>query len=1109
MHRPYSRGPDLGAASFARVSGTLARACAAFLLCAAAGEQTTVKLNGPITTPPEVVGSAVDAQLTPDGRRIVYLAYQESYLVAELYSMPLDGSSAPVQLSGPLAVGRGITDFEIAPDGSRVVYRADQGEADVLQLYSAPIDGGDGGDGGDDSVPWVLISGALVPDGYPAYVISADGRAAVFLAGNELWSTPLDGSEPPSRLAAADPSDGQVFWYEIDPASRRVVFTADLEGGGFRELYSVPLGWYRAGSGQTRQAPSPRPTRLNTPRVLNADVTRFHIAGQRVIYQSAQEHFGRDELFSVPIDGSAPPRRISGFLVNGGEVYWVPFQVSPDASRAVYLADQDVDELLELYSVPVDGSSYPVQLNAPLVAGGDVQSFGIAPDSRTVVYRADQETDGELELYAAPLDGSSGAFKLSSPLVQDPIETIQSFRFSPDGRRVVYLTERDDHEHFELRSVELRPGGLNTRLNGRPPPTNPHGEEEEEDYLEYRISPDGRWVVYLTDEDRDDVFELFSVPIDGGEDAKSRARHFSAGPIKLNRPLPRYGHVGQYFEWRFQFDIGRAGQVVYIAEQERYGYHELYRVPVDGSAEAVMLHPPLALGPRPGGVAAFRVSSDGSRVVYKADQETNDVYELYGAPLRPGGRAVKLSAPGQGMARDDNFDFQIARDGARVAYLAEGDLAPRALFSARIDGGDGGSGPIQLSSPLVQGEVEAFQLSPDGTRAVYAAREFGIQELYGVPTDGSAVAVKLNAPLVSGGDVSFCLAQGQPHSLFTPDGSRVLYRADQEVDERFEIYSVRADGSAPPVKLNGALVAGGDVVYGASCFLISADGTRAVYLADQDVDGVVELYSARVDGTGTPFKLNAALVPGGAVYRVELTPDGTRAVYLADQDTDNVNELYSTRIDGSTAPTKLNPPLPSGREVYPGYRISADGARVVYVADQLQNGRLELFSVPTDGSQPAVRLNAGMPTNRDVRYDGFAISPDSSRVVYLADPREYQANEFLSAPIDGSSPPLLLEAPSAPNGNNVRFAIDPLSRWVVYNDHSGWDLYRVSLLGSSPPLQLNGPTGSILPLGAGFQISPDGRAVLYVSDEDEAGVYELYATLQIPWSAQTGTPERP
>jgi RNA polymerase sigma-70 factor (ECF subfamily) len=78
----------------------------------------------------------------------------------------------------------------------------------------------------------------------------------------------------------------------------------------------------------------------------------------------------------------------------------------------------------------------------------------------------------------------------------------------------------------------------------------------------------------------------------------------------------------------------------------------------------------------------------------------------------------------------------------------------------------------------------ADQEIPDVYRADQAADD--VLELYAVPTRGGASA-RLNADLVPGGDVS---APGSVSHFFapTPDGRLVVYLADQEVDQRFELF---------------------------------------------------------------------------------------------------------------------------------------------------------------------------------------------------------------------------------------------------------------------------------------------------------------------------------
>ena len=67
--------------------------------------------------------------------------------------------------------------------------------------------------------------------------------------------------------------------------------------------------------------------------------------------------------------------------------------ISPDAARVVYVADQQTDDVVEVFSVPIGGGT-ATRLNGPLTAGGDVlgNSPAISPDSDRVAYIADQET---------------------------------------------------------------------------------------------------------------------------------------------------------------------------------------------------------------------------------------------------------------------------------------------------------------------------------------------------------------------------------------------------------------------------------------------------------------------------------------------------------------------------------------------------------------------------------------------------------------------------------------------------------------------------------------------------------------------------------------------
>jgi len=520
--------------------------------------------------------------------------------------------------------------------------------------------------------------------------------------------------------------------------------------------------------------------RLNAPLVPEGDVAEFQVApdGRHVVYRADQAVDGVSELFSVSIDGGAPAR-LNAPLVAGGNVgldLFHNFRISPDGSRVVYWADQDEDELFELFSVPIDGSLAPVQLNGSLVAGGDVlftpdylpaEAFApITPDGSRVLYVADQEQDEVFELYSAPIDGSGPAVKLNG---------------------------------------SLAPGGNVIAVS---PPFGPNP-------IWPQVSADGSSAVYRADQEVAGVIEIYSVPLDG-----------SGAPVKLNSPL---GPAGDVFSARLSRD---AAWVLFVASTDAFGPTELFRVPLRGSPARARrtddrnrLNVPLGPSER---VSLVSISPDSTRVVYQANPGGGATDELFSVPIG-GGRSALLSVLGDGEV----FSNAIAADGERVVYLAGTDCAfDSKLFSVPLDGSedrvrisspsplgyaldayeltpdasravyafalngccsselhsvpiDGSAGPVQLNPSGTSGR--AFRLTPDGRHVVYLQSPIagGALELFAVPVDASRPAWNLSAPLVPGGNVGHDLSR---LGFAATSGGRILYLADQDVDEVFELY---------------------------------------------------------------------------------------------------------------------------------------------------------------------------------------------------------------------------------------------------------------------------------------------------------------------------------
>jgi len=390
---------------------------------------------------------------------------------------------------------------------------------------------------------------------------------------------------------------------------------------------------------------------------------------------------------------------------------------------------------------------------------------------------------------------------------------------------------------------------------------------------------------------------------------------------------------------------------------------ELWRVPtVGGTPERIS-----GLLPSGSNVFGVELTPDGSRVVFYSPQDDVDVHELFSAPVdAPPGSYVKVNAPLPAF-----FSVWLGQgyspDSEWLIYASYPNQIPAVeaarLWVARLDGSEQ-TAIVTLPLDAVFGTLLA---TPDFTRAVYRAdaQVLGREELWSVPIAGGT-PVKLNGALVAGGDVQ--------QVTLSPAGTSVLYVADQQVDERSELYVVPVAGGVA-TKLNHALPSG-HVVGGAA---FTPDGQRILYVEVDTTDGsIADLWSVAPDGSGR-VALVGAVVAGGNL--TALTFDSDHVVFVADKLVDEVFELFSVPIAGG-AVVKLSPLLPTGGDVVTapraGPQITPDGTRVVYAADQGVNGIDNIYSVPVGGG-PSVAVG-GAATFGSSTVRAIVLSDDGARV---------------------------------------------------------------------------------------------------------------------------------
>jgi Tol biopolymer transport system component len=485
----------------------------------------------------------------------------------------------------------------------------------------------------------------------------------------------------------------------------------------------------------------------------------------------------------------------------------------------------------------------------------------------------------------------------------------------------------------------------------------------------FKISPDGRYVVFTADRHADEVVELYSVPIHGGE------------PVKLNGTLPAGGNV--LYDEGHEFQISSdSSRVIYLAEQEVNEMVELFSVPIVGG-ESVKLNSALVAD---GDVDRFTLSPVSGMAVYRADQTVNNQYELYSIPIMGGVAPARLN---KAFTAGMNVQtFAISPNGAWVVYRANQDFTNRTeLFRNAIAGGD----ILKLHEDLEIGRsIWEFKITPNSAGVVFRGElDSWMDDLYGTWMNGSTIATPYKYSSLPDDTRSISAYE------ISPDSNRVVYLADQGTSDVVELYS-NSILAGDPHKLNAALPADAYVY----SFEITPNSGGALYLerynASTPPTAYMELYSNFLDPEGDPFDdgpfhLNDALPTGAfGAYDYQSTNNSLGVIYVADQDTPRTAEIYNVPITGSAGVnTKLNTALWTGGYVS-DFLLMPTGGLVIYKARQ-DSYNMELFLVATTGGAH-VKLSGTCATICEVyQYD---VTSDGQAVVYISGQNVVNQNEL-------------------------------------------------------------------------------------------------------------------
>jgi len=406
------------------------------------------------------------------------------------------------------------TSLAVAPDGSRIAYIGVRDGRKFLFLHSLhtgktievadtrdalnPIFSPDG--------EWLAFAQARVVRKLPAaggpiqLVCDCPGRQMTWLTDGRIVRggglRPIEevgpDERPVTRLAAGE----EAHHTPVLLADGSLLIT--VVRGGWQSTRNSLAVWPPDGNDVRELVPNATSPQLVGDAIVFAQgrrlfAARFDSRARRVIgepraldVEVQTTAYSAAPMYAVAGNGTlvygepAPGRRLVWVdrlgreeLVSGEERMYSHLRLSPDGTRvATYLADADRD----LWVFALDGSSVQMLSSGP---ARDVMPVW-SPDGAHIFF-----TSGERHIRRIPADHSAGAEEIFEA---PPPDRIHPLSMSPDGQQLLIQWDRLPRR-IDQRVLRLGPTPALSPLVGD------SGSERDG-----RLSPDGRWIAYQSDE---------------------------------------------------------------------------------------------------------------------------------------------------------------------------------------------------------------------------------------------------------------------------------------------------------------------------------------------------------------------------------------------------------------------------------------------------------------------------------------------------------------------------------------------------------------------------------------------------------------------------------
>lgn len=948
----------------------------------------------------------------------------------DLYIVYLDGTKKLEKVKFPFQLTSSLTikDIKFTSDGKSIVFRSNIQTSTTWGLYRINI----------DSTGFTCLSCPMI-------------------TGSEITSI-------------------QDFYITGSP--EKVVFYANLDVLSKKELYSNNLDGTAL-------------TKLNTPLTGTGVISSYGISsdGNYVVYSGNHTLSSPKHIYIVSTNGTGLLKLNSdGVPGNNGAL---DPKFSPDNLKIVFTHDRTVISQHELFIVDRNGAN-EMQISPNVKYA--ILDANFSPDGSRFVFSSDHAVNGKHELYSAATNGS-GTVKLNVPL--DNNTDVFFAGFSPLGDKLIYTSDDIVGDFWSMYSINI--DGTNRVL------LHANMKQQHPVYQKYDpriLFTNNTTFLYLADAGYNDTFELYRINLDGTGGSQIytpsgglliadlsgySSLSISKNELSLALTTPSNGYFCVLAVLNLTTLVSNN---LYDCSLTKSSYYKLSERLSDDSL-LVMTHDQM-----------FQLSFDGN---YKQELFYRNTEHATGFKIAPDNTTVFTT----GRHFDNSFTFNSLENiniNSHISqtvladvnnYISDFFFAPNSniihffglpgpvssnfdLYKINYDG----TGLLKLNGATQYKwwsyRKGGFGYFPGSNRlAIYAEQGMTFKkEIFGMDYDGANY-----------GKLHPVIADDAEEFRISPTGDKILYTMEQDVNNINEIYSSNLDGTGN-VKLNGPLPLGGDVDY--SRFEILPNGQKALFLAEQDIDNVVELFSVNMDGTAR-VKLHPNLGVGKYVNDFQFTKNNQKIIFIGKVSSSTEEEIFSVNPDGTNFQKISGSMITNGQITYSYYdktrfKISSNSQKVVFLATKEDLAKSELYSVNIDGSN-LVKISPAL-TFPEASISGFEISEDSTKVIFKSNFENKDKDQLYTVDITGSN---IKRLSRNFNIGDYITAFSIVNNKIIYRlvrDDKA-ELYKINIDGTNH-IRLHNDLLTNQNVGINYEISSDKSKIIYIINKSNSIKSNLY-----------------